>query len=134
MAHLDRRERHVFENGLVGEQVERLEHHADLGTQAGKLLAFLRQRLAVDADIARIGGLQTIEGAAHRGLAGTGRTDDDEYLTLLDGEIDVLQDVQVTIVLLDMGQFDEWTIADFGARHQRALCCGFVHIRHNRQV
>ena len=38
---------------LVGEQVEGLEDHADVGAQLGERLALLGQRLAVDGDGAR---------------------------------------------------------------------------------
>ena len=69
MAHFDWRERHILENRFIGEQVEGLEHHADFGAESRELLALLRQRLAVDADIARIDGLETVDGAAHRGFA-----------------------------------------------------------------
>ena len=70
MTHLDGRERHILKNGLVGEQVEGLEHHADFGAEIRELLAFLRQRLAVDANIAGINGFKPVDGAAHRGFAG----------------------------------------------------------------
>ena len=47
---LDRSERDVLEDRLVREQVEGLEHHADLGPQLGQRLALLRQRLPVEGD------------------------------------------------------------------------------------
>ena len=77
VSHLDRCERHILKNCLVGEQVERLEYHANLSTQASELLAFLRQRFPINANITGINGFQTVDGAAHRGLAGTGWTDYD---------------------------------------------------------
>ena len=46
-------------------QVELLKHHAQLGTHAGKILALLRQGLALDEDLARVDGLQAVDGAAH---------------------------------------------------------------------
>ena len=42
-------ERDVLQDRLVGEEVERLEHHADVGAQLGQRLALVGQRLAVDA-------------------------------------------------------------------------------------
>ena len=118
MADLDRRERHVLEDGLVGEQVERLEHHADFGPEVGEFPAFLGQGLAVDADVAGVDGLQAVDGAAHRGLAGAGRSDDDEHLALVHGEVDVLEDVQVAEVLLDVGQLDERVAGGLVTRHE----------------
>jgi hypothetical protein len=41
-AHLDRSERHVLQNRLVREQVERLEHHADVRAQLGQLAPLVR--------------------------------------------------------------------------------------------
>ena len=38
-------QRHVFKNGFVGEQVERLEYHANFGPEVRELLAFLWQGL-----------------------------------------------------------------------------------------
>ena len=134
VAHLDRRKRHILKNCLVGEQVERLEHHANLGAQAGELLAFLRQRLAVDANVAGIDGFQTVDGAAHRGLAGTGWTDDDQHLALLDGEVDVLEHMQVTVVLFNVGQFDQRAVAVFRTRHDRARLLRFFDICHTDSI
>ena len=50
LAHLDRAEHDVLEDGLVREEVERLEHHADLAAQPGQRLALGGQRLAVEDD------------------------------------------------------------------------------------
>ena len=61
-AHLDWRKRHVLEDRLVGEEVEGLEDHAHFGAQLRQGLAFLRQRLAVDADDARIDRLEAGDG------------------------------------------------------------------------
>ena len=60
---------HVFQDGLVREQVERLEHHSDVGAEAGKLLAFLGQLLAVDGDFAVVDGFEAVDGPAQCGLA-----------------------------------------------------------------
>ena len=133
VAHLDRCQCHVFQNGFVGEQVERLEHHAHFRTQFGEFLAFLRQRFAVDADIAGIDGFQTVDGAAHRGFARAGRSDDDEHLAFAYGEVDVLEHMQIAIMLLDMGQFDERPVIRSRVRHDGTLRFGFFHFRHKGQ-
>ena len=134
MAHLDRRERHILKNGLVGEQVERLEHHADLGTQAGELFAFLGQWLSINANITGINGFQTVDGTAHGGFAGAGRTDDDQHLALLDGEVDVLEHMQITVVLFNVGQFDQRAAAVFRTRHDRARLLRFFDICHTDSI
>ena len=104
---LDRAHGHVLEDGLVGEEVEALEHHADLGAQRGELLALLRQRLALDEDLAGVDGLEAVDGAAERGLARAGRADDHDHLALVDGEVDVLEHVELAVVLVDMRHLDD---------------------------
>jgi hypothetical protein len=44
LADLDRAERDVLEDRLVREEVEGLEHHADVGAQLGQRLALVGQR------------------------------------------------------------------------------------------
>ena len=67
----------------------------------GQLLALLGQRLAVDADRAGLERLQPVDGAAEGRLARSGRPENDDDLTLADGQVDVLEDVEVTEVLVD---------------------------------
>ena len=83
-------------------EVELLEDHAELGARASELLALLRQRLALNEDLARIDGLEAVDSAAQRRLAGSGRADDDEDLSPIDLKVDVLQDVQGAVVLVDV--------------------------------
>src|SRR6478735_11646537 len=107
LADLDRPERDVLEDRLVREQVERLEDHPDVGTQVGELLALLGQLLAVDGDRARLDRLEPVDGAAQRRLARPGRTDDHDDLAGADGEVDVLEHVQVPEVLVDTFEGDQ---------------------------
>ena len=95
---------------------------------------FLWQGLAVDADVAGIDGFQTVDGAAHGGFAGTGWTDDDQHLALLDGEVDVLEHMQVTVVLFNVGQFDQRSVAVFRTRHDRARLLRFFDICHTDSI
>ena len=67
--HVDRPQHDVLQHRHMCKQVELLEHHAQLGTHAGKILAFLRQGLALDEDLARVDGFQAVDGAAHGRLA-----------------------------------------------------------------
>ena len=92
-------------------QVELLEHHAQLGTHAGKVFAFLRQGLALDEDLARVDGFQAIDGAAHGRLARARGADHDDDLAAVDREIDVVEDVQIAVVLIDVPELDQRLIA-----------------------
>ena len=65
------------------------------------------QFLAVDLDVAVVDGLETVDGAAERGLAGTRGADDNNNLALADVQVDVLQDVQLAVMLVHGLQGDE---------------------------
>ena len=112
-ADLDRAEGDVLEDRLVGEEVEALEDHADLGPQVGQLLALLGQRLAVEGDRALVDGLEPVDRPAQRRLA-RARTGPITTTTSprLDGQVDVLQHVQVAEPLVDVVEHDQ--------RHRRA--------------
>jgi hypothetical protein len=88
----------------VREQVEALEDHADLGAQACQLLALRRQRPAVERDRPLVDGLEPVDGPAQRRLAGPRGADHHDDLAAPDGQVDVLQDVQVTEPLVHMVQ------------------------------
>ena len=98
---LDGAQGHVLKNGLVGEQVEGLEHHSDVGAQLREFLAFFGKDLPVDGDGAVVDGFQAVDGAAEGGLTGTGRPDDHHNLALADLEVDVLENVQLAVMLID---------------------------------
>src|SRR3712207_4069681 len=55
--HLDRSQGDVLHDRLVGEQVELLEDHADLGPHLGRPLAAARHGAPVEADLALVDGL-----------------------------------------------------------------------------
>ena len=107
LAHLDGAQRDVLEDRLVGEEVEALEHHADVAAEAGELPALVRQALAVDGDLALLDRLEAVDGAAQRRLARPRRADDDDDLSAVDRQVDVLEDVQVSEPLVHAGQADE---------------------------
>src|SRR6266545_4878223 len=106
-AHLDRAQRHVLQDGLVGEQVERLEDHADLAAQPGQWPALGGQRRPVEVDRAGVDGLEPVDAAAQGGLARPGGADHDDDLTAVDGEVDVPQDVQRPEPFVDPVKHDE---------------------------
>src|SRR5207249_858324 len=83
-SYLDRAEHDVVEHGLVGEEVEGLEHHPDLASQPGQPSPFRWQRPTVEANLARVDRLEAVDGAAQGRFAGTGRPDHDDDLTPVD--------------------------------------------------
>ncbi len=121
-------EDHVLQHGLVGEQVEALEDHADLGPQPGQFPALGGQRAAVDGDRPGVDGLQPVDRPAQRGLSGAGGADQYDHLALLDLQIDVLEDVQRTEVLVDVAQDHQGSGVGAGvlveARAHRACSLG----------
>ncbi|MEY9213362.1 hypothetical protein ABH917_002808 [Thermobifida halotolerans] len=100
----------VLQHGLVREQVERLEHHADVTAQSGQGASFGGEWLAVQEDAAAVDGFQSVDRAAQRGLARSRGTDDDDHLAGVDGEIDVAKYVEFAEVLVDVLQHDERSI------------------------
>ena len=72
LAHLferDGRERAVVEHVHVVEQVEALEHHADVLAEFIDVAALGREVLAVEPDVARVRGLEQVEATQQRRLA-----------------------------------------------------------------
>ncbi|MCY1228648.1 hypothetical protein D9M72_409750 [compost metagenome] len=102
----------------MGKEIEGLEHHSDVGPQLGEFLAFLREFLTVDGDLAVIDRLQTVDGPAESRFTGTGRSDDHNNFALADVEVDVLQYVQLAVVLVHGFQGDE-RIAGHLSSHKR---------------
>ena len=62
---------------------------------------------AVDDDLTLLVLFQAIDAADHRRLAGPGRSADDDALAAMDGEIDVLEDMEVPVPLVDAGHLDD---------------------------
>ena len=90
LSDLARRKRDVVQNRHVREEIEALEHHADLGTHAvdvgcGKFLA-------VDGNLSLGRHVEVVDRAQERRLARTGRPYDDDDLLVRDLEIDALED------------------------------------------
>ena len=74
----------VLQDGQVREQVEVLEHHADLAADLVDVLEVVGQLDAVDDDLALLVLLQPVDAADQRRLAGAGRPADDDPLALVD--------------------------------------------------
>ena len=89
------------------EQVELLEHHADLAADRVDILDVRSQLDAGDDDLAALVLLQPVDTADHRRFAGARRSTDDDALALGDLEVDVLEDVELAIPFVDMAQLDD---------------------------
>ena len=89
------------------EQVELLEHHADLAPDQVDVLDVLAELDAVDDDLALLVLFEAIDAADHRRLAGARRPADHDALAAMDGEIDVLEDMEVPVPLVDAGHLDD---------------------------
>jgi hypothetical protein len=61
---MPRAERDVIQDRLVGEEVERLEHHSDIGAQMCQSLAFFRQLFTVDGDRSGLDRFQAVDDPA----------------------------------------------------------------------
>ena len=98
----DRRKCDVLEHALVGEQVERLEHHAHIGPELRERGALFRKAFAVDGDLARVDGLEPVDRTAQGGFAGAAGPDHHDDLAAVHHCVDVVQHVQFAEVLVDV--------------------------------
>ena len=76
------------------------------GSQRRQALSGL-DRLAVEVDLARVDGLQPVDAAQHRRLAGARRPGDDDHLAARDAQVDAVEDDVVPERLADPHQFDQ---------------------------
>src|SRR5262249_3727654 len=107
----------VFEGGLVREQIETLEHHADLlamadvlGLAAGHALAAairaVTHEFAVDPDLATVIGLKKAYAAQQRRLARTRGAEHHHDFGLLDAEADAVEHTKLAKGLLERNDLD----------------------------
>src|SRR5262249_49714212 len=101
-AHLTEPEHHVLERAEMWEEVEQLEHHADVGADprelpiaaaaAAPLRAVAEPDLhAVDLDRPGVVGLQEVDAPEERRLAAPRRSDHHDDLALADVEVDTVE-------------------------------------------
>jgi hypothetical protein len=106
LLHPDRGEAAVLEDGEVREQVEVLEHHADLAADVVDLLEVVGELGAVDDDAPLLVLLEPVDAADHGRLAGAGRPADDDALAAADVQVDVAQDVELAVPLVHAEHLD----------------------------
>lgn len=96
----------VVERGHIVEQVEALEHHANLRAVLDEVKVLGRDVLPMVEHLAGGRRLKQVDAAQHRALAGAGRADNAHDLALFHAEVDVAQDGMVAELLLQMYQLD----------------------------
>ncbi|MCY1436768.1 hypothetical protein D9M71_529030 [compost metagenome] len=131
---LHRRFHHVLQRAHVREQVEALEHHADLAAhpahvafrRAHQLAVALQvgQRLAVDLDHPAVDALQGHQHAQQGGLAGAARADDRHLLVGADLQVQVLQHAEAAVALADIAEAHH-RLRRFRTRRLAARRAGF---------
>ena len=112
----------VVQHRAVAEEVEVLEHHADVAALLrGVLLAHLVQhavaiviadQLAVDVEAAGVDLLQVVHAAQQGGLAGAGRADQAGDLAGVDLQVDAFEHVEVAEGLPHVHGLDHWRLLD----------------------
>ena len=110
MEQLARGQHHIFEHGLVREEVERLEHHTHLLAHQMDGITFSEDILSIDDDTASGGLFQQIQAAEQSALACTRGTDDGDDLAAMDVGIDVFQHIERPVAFLQVGNGDEESV------------------------
>ena len=87
----DGRERAVVEHVHIVEQVEALEHHADVLAQLIDIAALGSKVLTVEPDMTGIRSLEQVKAAQKRRLARARGTDNGDDLAGIDGQVDTLE-------------------------------------------
>src|SRR5699024_580890 len=113
----------VAADAHVREQVERLEHHAHLVAHGTEVFFASRHQIAVgagfvpqwfvaDVDHAVLNRFQRHQYAQYSGFAGARWPDDGNFFALVDVEIQVAQNLEITEALGDVVELYDW-IAHF---------------------
>ncbi len=88
------------------EQLEALEHHANVGAQLRKVGVGCSDRNAVDLDLTFLERLQAVHAFDQRALAGAGRAADHDHLALVDARRAILKNLEVAIPFADIPDLD----------------------------
>jgi hypothetical protein len=112
LQHLDRRQRHVPQDGHVREEVERLEDDPDLTAYGVPVDALDSDLRAMDPDPSRLDLLQKVDAAQQRRFARSARADQADNLVLVQGQVDPFQDLESVERLVDAFEPDSFAHAN----------------------
>ena len=99
LLHHDGRERHVFDDGLVREQIVALKHHTQPLANLGDAFGTTVNLVIVQQDAPALDFFQPVDAAQKRGLAATRRADDHDDLAWLNRQVESVNDNVVTELL-----------------------------------
>jgi hypothetical protein len=122
VAHPYRRERAVLQHAEVREQVELLEHHADLAPHLVDRLEVLGQLDAVDDHPALLPILDPVDAAQQRRLAAARRTADHDALTAHDLQAHVAQHMEAAEPFIQTHDVDRDLARGRAHLRRRAPC------------
>ena len=91
LVHHPRRQCHVGQCGHVGEQIERLEHHAHRLTGLVAVDAGVADVAAVEQDLAVVDFLEQVDAPQQRGFPRSGGSDQHHDVVFFDVEVDPVQ-------------------------------------------
>ncbi len=97
------RQRSVFQDGQMREQVIALEDNANVAAKCTLVEVRRMNLVPANLDLAALNGLQRIDASQSRRLARTGLSDDGNHLAGFDREGDTVQDLQRAKALADIG-------------------------------
>ncbi len=136
--HLDLRDREVLRHRQVGEQLEVLEHHADLAAQLGQVGLRVVDGHAVDVDLAFLDGLQCVDRLDQRGFARARRAAHDHHFALADGGGAVVQHLEAAVPLGNVLEFNHLLYSSLTCRTGSAddgdLAVQALHRRREREA
>jgi len=107
IAHQLGRQHEIVDDPQMREEVEALEHHADLAAHGVDVFDFAGQLVAVDDNSPAVVFLQAVDAADHGRLAGPRGAADHDPLFSVDRQIDILERLKISEEFADVLQDDD---------------------------
>src|SRR5262249_59504804 len=111
----------VLEGGAMGKEVEALEDHGDLGAEGADRAVVGGDELALDADGARIVGLEPVDAAQDGRLSRARGADDAHHLAPGDARRNAADDVVRPEALVHVLELDHRTTLRRSSRRTRRI-------------